>query len=190
MLTKKNRKKYLDALGYEYNAKGIKAFQTKYMYKGQADGIYGQNTDNALRTIYNMKVCTSLKAKDFQSDVKYFRCDCGGKYCSGYPTYMKQDVLKNLESIRGKYGAITVTSGLRCPTQNKLVGGISTSKHTKGKAVDFYGACTSTLAKRKKIINYSKTLKNHTYSYCNGWCSYDYKVSWASMGTSIHIDCR
>lgn len=44
-----------------------------------------------------------------------------------------------LQPIRDKLGKpMIVTSGFRCKALNKKVGGVSTSQHTKGQAVDFY----------------------------------------------------
>ena len=49
-----------------------------------------------------------------------------------------------LELVRKALGKpIIITSGYRCPALNARVGGVSTSAHTKGLAVDFhcsYGA--------------------------------------------------
>ena len=45
-----------------------------------------------------------------------------------------------LDPLREKYGKpITVTSGYRCPSVNKAVGGEPTSQHTKGEAADIVG---------------------------------------------------
>lgn len=44
-----------------------------------------------------------------------------------------------LQPIRDKLGKpMIITSGYRCQTLNKKVGGVSNSQHTKGQAVDFY----------------------------------------------------
>ena len=51
-----------------------------------------------------------------------------------------------LQPIRDKYGkAITVTSGYRSPKLNAAVGGVKTSQHVLGQAVDI--KCTSTSIK-------------------------------------------
>jgi hypothetical protein len=42
-----------------------------------------------------------------------------------------------LQPIRDEFGSVTVTSGYRSPTLNRLVGGSSSSQHCKGEAVDF-----------------------------------------------------
>ena len=55
LLSLKERKRMFKELGLSYNKATIKAFQRKYMSrKSDADGIYGTNTDNTLRTVYNV----------------------------------------------------------------------------------------------------------------------------------------
>ena len=52
--------------------------------------------------------------------------------------YMLNLIVYCLQPIREKLGkAMTITSGYRCTEVNNLVGGVSTSQHTKGQAVDF-----------------------------------------------------
>lgn len=182
MLTTSKRKEYMKALGLTYDKKGIKSLQSKYFRKADVDGIYGNDTDILLRHVYNVH----LTCKNFRPDE--FRCPCGK--CTGYPTYMRQNALKNVQALRDKFGALTVTSALRCKTENARVGGIKNSKHLTGKAVDVCGKSTTTLSKRKNVINYAKKLKNHNYAYCDGWCSYGYSVSWRGMGDSVHIDTK
>jgi hypothetical protein len=44
---------------------------------------------------------------------------------------------KLLDPVREMWGApITVNSGYRCPQLNKAVGGVASSRHTKGEAAD------------------------------------------------------
>ena len=71
-------------------------------------------------------------------DIRYFtreefRCKCGGKYCSG----------------------------VRCPTHNANVGGVSTSRHLYGKAVDFH-VPGKTAA---QVLEYLATLPGLGYCY-------------------------
>jgi len=155
LLTKEQRKIRFKYLGYTYDNQGIKAFQKKYLRAKDVDGKYGENTDKALRHVYNVKKYT----KDFSPEE--FKCECGGKYCTGYPSYMKKVQLQNLQTIRTHYGKpMTVTCGLRCKTYNsKLRGSISNSKHLTGYATDFYmKGVTDTLANRKAAIKYIKKL--------------------------------
>ena len=187
LLTKEQRKTRFKYLGYTYDNKGIKAFQKKYMRAKDVDGKYGKDTDNALRHVYNVK----KYAKNFTPEE--FKCECGGKYCTGYPSYMKKVELQNLQTIRAHYGKpMTVTCGLRCKTYNdKLRGSISNSKHLHGYATDFYmKGVTDTLANRKAAIKYIKKLPNHNYTYGNGIDSNGVKVSAGYMGNALHTDTK
>lgn len=186
LLSKTERKRILEEEGLEYTAAGIKAFQKRYMLrKSDCDGIWGPNTDNTARTVDNVRHFT----KNFKPEE--FRCECGGRFCCGYPDYMKPNELKNIQAIRDHWGKpITITCGLRCKGYNKkLNGSIQNSKHLTGQAIDFYQVgVTDTLANRKKAIKWIKTLPNHTYTYGNGINSYGYSVSAPYMGNALHTD--
>ena len=91
------------------------------------------------------------------------KCKCGGKYCNGYPTGFSYELLSQLQNIRSHFGkAVIITSALRCPTHNKNVGGVKNSKHTQGKAVDFYvkGVSYNTLKAYVNKLPYN----NYTYN--------------------------
>ena len=186
LLTVDKRKTYFKKLGLgEYNAENIKKLQKKYLRSKDVDGIYGTNTDNLLRHLYNVKTYT----KNFSPTE--FKCECGGRYCTGYPTYMKKVQLQNLQSIRTHYGKpMVITCGMRCrPYNNSLRGSITNSKHLTGYATDFYMAgVTDTLANRKKSIAWIKKLPNHAYTYGNGINSYGARLSASYMGNALHTD--
>lgn len=187
LLTVAQRKQYFKELGLgAYNKENILKFQKKYIgYSKYCDGIYGTNTDNTLRTVYNVKKYT----KNFSPSE--FKCECGGRYCCGYPSYMKPTQLTNLQTIRTHYGkSMTITSGMRCKGYNSAIGGsITNSKHLVGQATDFYVAgVTDTLANRKAFIRYAKNLPNTTYIYGNGINSYGSYISAPYMGNAIHYD--
>lgn len=189
LLTEDIRKKYFKELGLgAYNKTNIKKLQAKYMErKSDADGIYGQNTDNLLRHLYN---CHKYLNKD-NFKPEEFKCECNGRYCCGYPTYMKPAQLTNLQTIRNKYKKpMVITSGMRCKGYNNAIGGsISNSKHLLGQATDFYmQGVTDTLANRKNFIKYSKNLPNTTYIYGNGINIYGNPISAPYMGNAIHYD--
>lgn len=187
LLSVEKRKAIFQYLGLgEYNEKNIKAFQKKYMLrKSDWDGVYGQNTDNTLRTVYFTKVyCKNFKPEEF-------RCECGGKYCCGYPSFMKPAMLQHIQSIRDHYDEpVTVTCGLRCKTYNSELGGsIQNSLHMQGLAVDFFqSGVTDPLSKRKSSIKYIKKMPNHHYTYGNGINSYGNSVSAPYMGNALHTD--
>lgn len=187
LLSKEKRKKYFEYLGLgEYNKENIKKFQRKAFPKlpKEQDGVYGEKTDNALRHFYNVKkYAPSFKPEEF-------KCDCGGKYCTGYPTYMRRVELKHLQRIRDHYDKpMTITSGLRCKKRNSELGGIGGSLHTKGRAADFYmKGVTDTLANRKAAIKWIKKQPNHDYTYGNGIDSRGKKRSAPKMGNALHTD--
>ena len=160
LLALTTRRKYFAELGYgAYTKENIKKLQKKYFIRSKdIDGIYGNNTDILLRHVYNVS-----KTKNFSPEE--FRCECGGKYCTGYPTWMKMHQLNHLQTIRSHYNKpMTVTCGLRCKKYNAaLSGSIVNSKHITGYATDFYmPGVTDSLATRKSAIKYITTLKNHT----------------------------
>ena len=187
LLSVETRKKYFERLGLgAYNKATIKKFQrTAFTRPQDIDGVYGVDTDRALRHWYNVRFFT----KDFKPEE--FKCECGGKYCTGYPSYMKRVELKNLQSIRDHYGKpMTVTCGLRCKGYNsRLAGSIQNSLHLVGRACDFYmKGVTDTLANRRKAIRWIKTLPNHHYTYGDGYNSNGVYIRAAYMGNAIHTD--
>ena len=187
LLTVNERKAIFKQLGFgEYNEKSILAFQKKYMLrKSDYDGVYGPNTDNTLRTVfYTLKYTKNFKPEEF-------RCECNGKYCCGYPSYMKPAELIHIQAIRDHWKKpITVTCGLRCKTWNsKLGGSIQNSLHMSGQAIDFYQrGVTDTLANRKLSIKWIKKQPNHHYTYGNGINSYGNAVRAPYMGNALHTD--
>lgn len=109
-----------------------------------------------------------------------FKCQCGGRYCNGYPAGNTSAKLLNiLEGLRAYYGKpITITSGQRCKTRNRQVGGATNSAHTKGKAADIYiPGVTNTRAGRNAVVNLAYKY-GASYSYANT----------AQMGNAVHIN--
>lgn len=122
------------------------------------DGICGVKTRNALNNT----------SHDSWEEIKHFKpeeftCKCG---CGYNPIILR--LVKVLEQIRAHFGdKITIiTSGCRCSTHNKKVGGVQGSKHVLGAAADFYiqGIPTSIL------LAYCQSLVNAGiigYTYTN-----------------------
>ena len=150
----------------------IKSVQSRY---GLAvDGIAGTATFRAL----NSGVTGNGSSAHFKR--VEFACECGGRYCNGYPGgNTSAKLLGILESLRSYYGKpITVTSGQRCPTYNRQIGGISNSAHIYGKAADIYipGIC-DTAAGRRQVISKAYAL-GAAYAYGNT----------PGMGNAVHIN--
>lgn len=189
LLGKKTRQEYLSFLGfYKGKIDGIIGPKTKEAYKelqkayftrkSDIDGIYGKNTDILLRNAFNVK----RYCKNFE--LKEFKCGCGGKHCTGYPATLDTQLLINVQEVRNKFGASTITSGLRCSKHNSTVGGASGSRHKTGKAVDIKNGTSKTENGRRVIMAFWKTLKSWRYTYCN------IDGSNAGMGTAVHIDVK
>ena len=111
------------------------------------------------------------------NDIRYFtreefRCKCGGKYCNGFPAEPQEGMVRAIDNVREHFGkAFTPNSGVRCPTHNANVGGVSNSRHLYGKAVDFR-VPGKTAA---QVLAYLATLPG--LGYC-------YDID----GTSVHMD--
>lgn len=150
----------------------------KYLPKKYHMKNYYEATDIILRNLraFTRSGCTNFTLEEF-------KCGCGGKYCSGYPEILKQNLLRNLQSLRDYYNcAITITCGLRCQKYNDLLpGSIKHSKHTMGKAADIYVSRKSdTESGRKQIINKWMTYPAASYAY----------QGTKNMGNATHVDIK
>ena len=94
------------------------------------DGIVGYNTEAAL---FGYAAADPAPAFDPQE----FKCECGGKYCDGFPVPMNRTLIEKLEQVRKDLGVpMVVTSGVRCEILNAEVGGVPDSYHKLGRAAD------------------------------------------------------
>jgi len=67
------------------------------------------------------------------------RCECGGKWCNGFPVNFRRDLANKLQKMRDLCGEpINITSGIRCKEQNRVDKGIVNSFHMQGRAADMY----------------------------------------------------
>lgn len=149
----------------------IRAFQSRHGLV--VDGIAGTATFKALNNNIGNGSSTHFKKAEFA-------CECGGRYCNGYPGgTTSAKLLSILEAIRSHYGRpITITSGQRCATFNRQVGGISNSAHRFGRAADIYiPGVTNTVAGRNAVVNLAYRY-GAAYSYANT----------AQMGNAVHIN--
>lgn len=185
MLNIKTRQSYLKSLGfYDGEVDGLDGPLTKeavlklqkkyFKKKSDIDGLYGVNTDKLLVSAKRVQ----LYCKNFV--LQEFKCGCDNKYCTGYPAYISKDLLINIQKLRDEFEMpMNISSGLRCSKYNSmLVGSIPNSKHTQGKAIDFFGPSTATKTHRQRIIKQWGKYKKASYAYSDT----------PNMGTSVHVD--
>ena len=145
-----------------------KAFQKDFGLT--VDGIVGESTEKAL----THAVCYGMPAKapdksgdDWWNEIKHFSksefaCNCGGKYCKGYPAEPKEKLIRIADKVRDHFGKpMTVSSGVRCKQHNANVGGVSNSRHLSGKAMDF---CVSDLPS-SLVLPYVQKQTGIRYAY-------------------------
>ncbi|MCI8486990.1 MAG: hypothetical protein HFJ20_08105 [Clostridia bacterium] len=201
MLNIKQRQMNLKFLGY-YNKSidGIEGVGTKQAYKDfqranglVVDGIYGIKTDAKLIAVIKEnqrslgvaqdgvagEITTRARNNNTSWDnIKHFKkneftCKCG---CG--MNNISIELVKVLEEIRNHFGQpCIVTSGCRCATHNKRVGGVQGSRHVVGKAADIYvkGVSSSILlAYTKSLVNQGKL----RYTYTNN----------SNMNGVVHVD--
>lgn len=126
----------------------------------EADGIPGKLTQAALLdAVANGRFKQDNAQPDSEetgtealwwNDIKYFtreefRCQCKGKYCNGFPYEPEEMLVKICDEIRRRAGVpVSIVtdggSGVRCPTHNANVGGVSNSLHLYGKAADLHSS--------------------------------------------------
>ena len=113
----------------------------------------------------------------FWDDIQYFkreefRCRCGGKYCNGFPAEPEEKLVRMADRARAHFGVpAIVSSGVRCETHNRNVGGTAASRHMSGKAMDV----------RFTGISSSMALP---YVQAQPECRYAYAID----GNYIHMD--
>lgn len=88
----------------------------------------------------------------FWDDIKFFtreefRCQCGGKYCNGFPVEPEEKMVRTVDEIRRRLGVpISIVdaggSGVRCPVHNANVGGVANSEHLYGRAADLHSSAS------------------------------------------------
>lgn len=72
-----------------------------------------------------------------------FRCQCGGRYCNGFPVEPEEELVRVCNEIRRRLGVpVTIVesggSGVRCAQHNANVKGAKNSNHLYGKAADLH----------------------------------------------------
>ena len=151
----------IDNIWGDQSRQATEAFQGDYEIR--VDGVFGDGTfARILEVIYNREEPAVPAAPDipvgdkkeptgtFWDDSEFFdreefRCQCGGKYCDGFPVEPEEELVRVCNEIRRRLGVpveiVTAGgSGVRCPQHNSSpqVGGVANSNHLYGKAADLH----------------------------------------------------
>lgn len=128
----------VDGIWGEKSKEATRKFQADFGLV--SDGIFGPLTEAEILKI----VAAGKKPGVNWDEVKYFgraefMCNCGGKYCNGFPCEPVPLLVKTADKVRGHFGkAAIISSGVRCKKHNKNVGGVGNSRHLSGRAMDFW----------------------------------------------------
>ena len=121
------------------------------------DGFGGPETDNALKHAVSLGFLkreepavpeSDTSTGTFWDEIEFFdreefRCQCGGKYCNGFPVEPQEKLVRTVNEIRSRLGVpvqiVTAGgSGVRCKVHNTAVGGAGNSLHMYGNAADLH----------------------------------------------------
>lgn len=128
---------------------------------------YGKTLDDvrkdvaALMGVKENKVDTTIDGKyakggkvKLANNFNSSEFDCHGSGCCS-ETLVDQQLVEYLQKIRNHFGKpVNISSGYRCVTHNKNVGGATGSRHSKGQAADIYinGIAPAEIAKYAESI--------------------------------------
>ena len=136
-------------------------FQTDYGLI--ADGIFGPLTEEKILEV----VRTGQQPGINWENIRFFgraefMCNCGGKYCGGFPVEPVPMLAKTADRVRQHFGkAAIVSSGVRCSRHNANVGGVPDSRHLTGRAMDFRIEGETA----KQVLSYVNSLPEVRYAY-------------------------
>ncbi len=110
--------------------RAVKAFQQANGLV--VDGIVGPATQAKLTERVNVK---PRQAQNKQLSKNFNEREFACRHCG--QIHIEPELINKLQALRDALSKpITVTSGYRCPTHNKNVGGASQSRHMQGQAAD------------------------------------------------------
>ena len=108
--------------------------------------------------------------KYFTRDEPYIACPCGR--CGGFPVEPAEKLMRLADAVREAAGKPMVpTSTVRCDAHNAEVGGVATSRHRLGHAMDFVIPGMTA----NQILTIVRKQKNVVYCY-------------AIDGNAVHMD--
>jgi hypothetical protein len=126
----------IDGLPGPLTDQAVKAFQ--HQNGLIEDGIVGTLTESALN---QTAISNALFNPDEQVtehfNMREFQCECGGRYCNGFPVEVNRILIEKLEMVRQFLDIpLVISSGVRCEELNREVGGVWDSYHKLGRAAD------------------------------------------------------
>ena len=139
----------IDGMGGPATRQAIYNFQLAYRI--EADGVWGPQTEKRLRQVIGTGETPVLPQPE-EGDIpdwwkKYpdvsresWRCQCGGRFCSGFPVEPSEGTVALLQKFCDHFGKPIIRhSGIRCSRYNASIAGASPhSKHRLGMAYDFH----------------------------------------------------
>ena len=162
----------LDDLWGEKSQRATIDFQRAYMEQAAVDGIFGSETEKRILEVVASgegPIADKMSATaDWWQGIRYFtraefKCKCGGQFCDGYPAEMQEAVVKIADAARAHFGRPAhVISGLRCKQWNAHEGGVETSQHMYGEAIDL---CIEGVS-AETLRQFAAAQPGHRYSYC------------------------
>lgn len=162
----------LDGIWGEKSQRATIDFQRAYMEATEVDGIFGAATERRILEVVasgEEPIADKMSATaDWWQGIRYFtraefKCKCGGQYCDGYPAEMQEAVVKIADAARAHFGRPAhVISGLRCKQWNAHEGGVETSQHMYGEAIDL---CIEGVS-AETLQQFAAAQPGHRYSYC------------------------
>lgn len=113
------------------------------------DGVWGRQTEAAVTKALGLE---PENVGTFWDEIEYFtreefRCQCGGRYCDGFPAEPQEDMVRACDEIRRRLGIpVQIVdaggSGVRCSVHNANVGGVANSLHLTGNAADLHSTAS------------------------------------------------
>ncbi len=156
-LKKKDGSPAIDGLPGPATRQAVYNFQLEHRKREDgslldADGVWGPATEKALRYVIGENEAPQIPEPQPDNGIpgwwkKYpavsresWRCQCGGKFCNGFPVEPSEKTVALLQKFADHFGKpICRHSGIRCEEYNATIPGASPhSKHRLGMAYDFH----------------------------------------------------
>lgn len=171
----------LDGIWGRQSQKAAEAFQKDYQLT--VDDVFGEEFEKRILEVIatgeqpkQESVQIDTAGDDWWPEIRYFTkeepyiaCPCGK--CGGFPVHPTKQLMLAADAVRDHFGVPMIpTSTVRCRAHNAAVGGVKSSRHMEGRAMDFYVKGLDSAA----VLTFVQTLKP----------SYAYKIN----NSAVHMD--